>query len=687
VIRARPALAAAAAFPALALLAITFGSPTARAVTPPADPVRLTLASQTSWVGPGQAYLLRVNVAGADATGRLIVTVFGAVPNRIEFTRTLNNRIAEPILDSSPSVPLASLPSDATGARTLLIPIQDPTKARDRSRLALSRSGVYPVRVEYRTNQAATDEGTTPGGSSPVVLVTHILYMAGPINSAKLHVAWILPIHASPQPGPAGTTVLSPDQSDRLAALARALDANHNVPVVLKPTPDTVAALADSTRHQDLTTLGVLARPEPRRQLVTGTYVPVPLPGMLAAGLAESATRQLTRGGDELASALSTRPDGRTWVENGPIDQASAAWLRGAQVDRLVVPDQALSANPLRITLAQPFDLVVRPGSRVLAAAADPGLAQHFQDATDPVLAAHQLLADLTVLYLDRPGLTRGVVVDTPPSWPPDGNFLRVFFDAMSTSPMLDAVTLDTLFATVPAATTGRGQPLVRTMVPDARNGTDAGTFPVEALRAAQRRLDGFGSALAEDNQLYDSLERILLTAASSDFTVLHDRQTQIDLVNHKIDLQLAQLQLPSSRTITLTARTGELPITVLSGADYPMRVVLRVTSDKLAFPNSHSTGSAVQSVELHHGNNRVLFTVQARTAGSFPLRISLVSADGQLVMGSTNFTVQSTALSGVGLFLSIGAGLFLAGWWGRHALRGRRARRLLRPGGVRAAT
>ena len=45
-------------------------------------------------------------------------------------------------------------------------------------------------------------------------------------------------------------------------------------------------------------------------------------------------------------------------------------------------------------------------------------------------------------------------------------------------------------------------------------------------------------------------------------------------------------------------------------------------------------------------------------------------------VIGQTRVTVRSTAFSGVGVVLSVGAGTFLALWWGRHILTARRGRR-----------
>jgi hypothetical protein len=55
-----------------------------------------------------------------------------------------------------------------------------------------------------------------------------------------------------------------------------------------------------------------------------------------------------------------------------------------------------------------------------------------------------------------------------------------------------------------------------------------------------------------------------------------------------------------------------------------------------------------------------------------------VTSPDGSIVLDRSTFDVRSTAISGVGIFLSIGAGLFLAIWWARHWRDTRRSRRLV---------
>jgi hypothetical protein len=122
-----------------------------------------------------------------------------------------------------------------------------------------------------------------------------------------------------------------------------------------------------------------------------------------------------------------------------------------------------------------------------------------------------------------------------------------------------------------------------------------------------------------------------------------------------------------------LTARSGEIPVTVVSEAPYPVHVVVRLQSDKLLFPHG-----AERPVDINRRNTTSTFTVDARSSGAFPVRVSLESPAGGLTVGSRRFTVRSTAASNVGLVLSVGAGLFLFIWWVRNIRHGRRARRLV---------
>jgi hypothetical protein len=658
------------AAPALAL---------AQSQPPPAAHIRL--ASQTPWVAVGGEFDMGVVVTtDAPATAlELAVTVFRQVSSRSEFLLTRQDRIRGSALSTTP-MPLSDLTPDASGALTVRLPVQDPAQPADRARIRLRDEGVYPVRVELREAN---------GGRSLDRLTTHLIYASAPNEGGvALDFAWVLPVSAPPALKPDAKRELDQASSDRLALLAQRLDAHPTVALNLQPTPETIAALAAGAREADKNTLETLTRVVKGKQVVSGTYVPVQ-PGAFGSGGEDEFAAQLDRGGDLLARLLGVRPDPRTWVTDERLDEAGLDRLRSQQVDRIVLPEAALAPVNLPVTLAQPFDLQTRALRRPTTVAADPELGNHFSPLADrpddPVLRAHALLADLAVVYFDRPGKPRGVVALAPRNWSPDRAFLDVVLGGLASSPIVKSTTLDTLFSTVPNATRARNTTLTR---PLAANPA-APALPLSAIHAARSKLVSFASMLDADNTIDDDLEELLLASESADLRG-RQRTQYLDGVDKRIGAEVAHIQVPASRTITLTARRGEIPITVQWTGDYPVRIRLQVASDKLAFPNPSpapgdgagaGTGGAqgnTRTVDLSRRNTTERFAVQARTSGAFPLRITLAAPDGSLVLGRARFTVRSTAFSGVGIALSAGAGLILVVWWARHVHRGRRNRRLV---------
>jgi hypothetical protein len=655
------------ALAAVAMLATA--SPAAPAQ--PAPTGRLALASQTPWVGPGGELAIRITATSTaePADVELAVSLYRQVGSRSEFLNTLKDRLRGAPLTAT-ATPLTELTPDAAGALTVVLPVQDPDQPPDRNRLRLKDEGVYPVRVELRE---------AGGGRTLDRFVTHLVYAAPPKEGGlPLGFAWVVPIGAPPTLKPDGSRRVAPLTSNRVGALAQGLDAHPDVALTLQPVPETLAALEASTKEVDRSTMETLARiaGSTGRQVLGGTYVPVQ-PGAFAGngGEAEFAA-QLDRAGDVINGTLSVRPDSRTWVSDERLDEAALDRLRTQQVDRIVLPDTALTASGLPVTLAQPFELQSRSLRRPTAAATDPELNGHFvppggsDRPDDPVLRAHALLADLAVLYFDRPGKARAVVAQSPRSWAAERPFLDAVLAGLSASPIIKGVTLDQVFSNVPMATTTRTTPLTRRLA----DATDTPTLPLSAIRQTRDRLDAFGSMLDGDNAIDDELEEVLLTAQSSDLRSSRQRTLYLNGVGRRIDDELKHLAVPPNRTITLTARRGEIPVTIQWTGDYAIHIRVRVEGDKLTFPG----GGTVRSLDLSRRNTTERFEVEARTSGDFPLRISLESPQGSLTLARTRFTVRSTAASGVGIALSVGAGAILLTWWARHLARGRRNRRLV---------
>lgn len=622
----------------------------------------LRLASQTPWVAPGEELVMRLGITTAKeaADVELAVAVYRRVTRRSEFTRTLAEGPRGNPVTVVPATPLADLASDAAGAVVVRLPTQDPGLPVDPTRLRLSTDGVYPVRVELRE----------AGGGKPLAgLITHLVYTTPPQPGGyPLNVALVLPVHAPPALRPDGTRDLPRRVAVGLADLAASMEAYPGVALTLLPTPETLVSLDTSERAEDRETLAALARSTPARQVAAGTYVPVSLPSFAASGLASEAAVQLDRGSEVIERTLGTRPDLRTWVAEDGLDERGALLLRQQQVDRLVLPESSLEPVDLRITLTQPFELDARAVRRPVVLASDSGLVDHFAPAPDPVLSAHRLLADLAVVYQDQPSRQRAVVVVPPRSWRPDRAFLDSLLGALATSAIMAGITVDDAFAAVKPASTPAGVPLVRRLAPV----PTPPSLPTAAITAARRQLVAFASMLTPENALDDRMEQLLLLAEGAGLRSGRRRE-YLEEMDARVRSQTSSVQVPSHRSITLTARTGEIPVTVLSTIGYPLKVQIRVASDKLDFPKG-----AVRSVDLTRRSTTERFSVRARTSGSFPLRVTLVSPDGELELGASRFTVRSTAASGVGVVLSAGAGAFLFVWWGRHLVRGRRNRRLV---------
>lgn len=629
-------------------------------------PPSLTLASQTPWVGAGDEFDLCLHVGGVPDPSALEVAaaVYRSVPSRSAFAQTLSDHVSGTPLKFA-SAPLSTLGAAAcAGGPLVRLPVQDPSLPRDASRLFLAHEGVYPVQIELRAQGG--------GGESAARLTTHLIYAPAVHKGPKLDLAWVLPLHAPPGLQPDGTRK-PPPVADLLAA-ARELDpAASTIPVVLAPTPETLQALQARapTDAGATAALAALQRAAAGRQVVAQPYVPIDLPVLATGGLDDQIEAELDRGRALVPTLLKVRPDEFTWVGDEPLNEDALERLRGVGVDHLVVPDANLAPIRLRFTLTQPFLLAGRLGHSEPAVAADAGLGAHFVNGSDPVLRAHQLLADLAVIYFDQPDArqARGVVLLTPRGWRPSAAFLSTALSGLARSPLVQTTSLDTFFSAVPMARGTRGAPLVR-QLPTFRPATSEA---LTALRVARRRLDAFHSIIDPDNTLYDQLDDRLLAGASADITSTRTRAAYAERVRRVVDQQVGAVKLPRGRSITLTARSGEIPITFRNDNPYPVHVLVRMRSEKLDFPKGSE-----QRLDLTRQNTTLRVAVKARTSGSIPLRITLESEDGSLPIDNTRLIIRSTATSGVGLALSIGAALFLLVWWVRHLVGGRRARRLV---------
>ncbi|MBW3642225.1 MAG: hypothetical protein KY447_04850 [Actinobacteria bacterium] len=620
---------------------------------------RLRLVSQTPWVAPGGTFSLRIGIGEVhrpEAT-ELWVSIHEAISSRSQFRQTLDDQRLGTVVWRRAPVALATIEPDEGGAIPVTVDLRGAGEPSDPDRPDLNRAAVHPVRVELRdASSGEAVEGFT----------THLVRTRDD-DAAALAVAWVQPFGAPPALRPDGTVAIDAAVGDDLAATAQLLG-EHPAPLSLVPTPETLDALG-ATRP-DL--LDELRSSLDGRQVVAGPYVDIDTVALSDAGLGDEVAAQRERGAEVVASTLGVTPDGATLV--GDADDVAPGALGG--VERLVAPEEALVPLERSLTLANPFLVRTEDDRLVEAAAVDPGLAAHFTSGDDPVLAAHHLLADLAVVAYDSPGLARGVVVRPPQGWTPRVELLATALGALRTGPVMRPVTLDELFDEVPKAM-ANGTELVRSLRPAPDPSVDV---PAMEARAVRGEVTSFAT-MTEVPAAVAPLERLVLVAGAEGLTG-DERRAYLRGARRGIAERLDGIDILSSGSFRLTSREATIPVTLVNGLDAAMRVSLSLESDKLDFVDAEpgATGTATIPLVLQPGNTPVVVPVEARTSGEFPLLITLRSPDGNLDVSHARLTVRSTFLSGVGLALSAGAGVFLCAWWGRHWRTARRDRRLVEP-------
>ena len=603
----------------------------------------VTVLGQSAWVSDRHAYHLRLGVTARVASAeQLEVMIYNPLTTRTGFDESMSGQIHGYAMYSV-RVPVAALPRDPAGGVDIDIPVNETSTGRIPSFYISAGSAVFPVQVGL-TDSSGAAEG------APVS--TFLVYGEPPSVSGlpKLSVSLVLPIHAAPPVGDDGRIgALPASQSVQLAGLVAALAAHPGVRLTLAITPETLEALDSPLASRlDRTTLATLINlvQDGHVDVLPGTYAEVPLQGWDAAGLGAELDDQLATGSAVLAHFFGAPPSAATWVINGSLDTATLRTLQAGGAKQFIMPDAQLSALPAvaqETTFAFPTHLV-GSGARAEVYGADAGLTADFSNPGGPALAASQLLAEMAMIQLESPGLTRGVAVLPPAGWSDNATFVQTLLAGLQGHPLLNPVTASGVFGAVQVSpvqrslVTGPTSPEAQSSGQEtpgqggfsadgpATNGTaasaggtlrippaqsvqsqsaqpfvsatgsimaaasgatgDIGTElgpDVPAILAARRGLAGMVAVLPQEAQRVVVLRKELLTSESTDLTELQ-RQGLLTQIQAAITKVTSLITLPRSTSITLTSTRGSIPLTVLSTSSLHARVELRLSSERLIF-------------------------------------------------------------------------------------------------------
>ncbi len=647
----------------------------------------LTLAAQTSWVDERSGLTLRLEVSTRIPVADLGLkfVLYSRLTSRSAFEESLGGVEAssEIALESPATIPLDRLvrhgPLD--GAVTIHFPVTTGAVASSGSLLAPTLGlacgdtcdGVYPLEA------ALVDSAST---TPLAVLTTHLVYAPATPGLLPLGVALVLPAGTTPALSSSGAPLLDAARLDSLAQLFAPIAARPGLRLTVALYPQLLVALERDRSRTAAHVLTLVDRvlagqpghlPPVRHEVLGTTFAPVDPTALTRARLGDELGPQLARSTQALEAGLHRPVVSTPFVTYGPLDATSLELLVRSGVHDLVVPSPDATTlpgtTPLVVARTSPFALDL-PGSTrqdgaPLALVADPQLAAHFSgDAADPVLAAHQLLADLAEIYFDAPSdpQRRGVVV-APRAWRPDEAFLSTVLGGLVDSPILATVTLQQAFSALPVG--GNGSPPAEQLVP----GAPTSTVPGAAIVSARRALASVQSVVPTDRALVAHLGDDVLLAQSSGLGS-RARRHYSDAPAGALHELTTVLHPTGGRTVTLTSRTGDIPIGILSSSRYPVHALVELRDPSLAF-----SGPAVgpSPVVFASKTTTIDDKVTARTSGASRLDIEIVAPVGGTALLRSSLSVHATAVSGVAVALSAGALLVLAVWWLRSVLRHRR--------------
>jgi hypothetical protein len=621
--------------------------------TAPAAP-GLTLARQDPWTATGATFTMLVQTTGDVAGLHLTLTVHDRVVSRSAFDATLaDENPTFPQTLRLVNLPLEQFPPDGFGLRSVDVALDDLNIRR-------SGNGVYPLEVQLRDGEDDTVAG----------FVTHVVVADSSAVGTPLAVAWIWPLAASPAlaldgtPNPAVIAELGP--SGRLGRQATLIGANTDVPLTLAPNPETLESWSTLAHDSFELAAGVdaLRRAVPHHQVLAAPYVRLDLPTLFQAGVGSVLGRELDRGWDALQTFFDAHIDPSTAMP-GPLDATSLGALRNAARTRLIVDGDALEPFPGRLTPARPAQLAADQGggsASTAVLATDPGI-ERFLPGDEPGLRAAHLLATLAITAGEQPSVSRAVAFANPASWDPDTTFVDAVLAGLRNNPLLRPVTVDTLLAETPEATVddeAGSDRVVRVLAP-----TTVHRPPVTATDYYQGLLDrnGIADLFGAGDTRVQRADRVLLSVVSANYQNQAGRREALDQL-HAIGQStrgfLALIRVPDQSTVTLTSSRAQIPLTFRNDADRRVGIHVALSSSRLSFPDG-----ADRDVVLEPGKNEtVRIAVETRSSGTYPLSMTVTTAGG-LPIGTSEVTVRSSFVSGVGVFLTVGALVFLALWWG----------------------
>jgi hypothetical protein len=440
--------------------------------------------------------------------------------------------------------------------------------------------------------------------------------------------------------------------------------------VTLAPSPafiDALATLAEGGADAAIPALSAFRRAASVvAEIAAVPYAGVDLPALTAHGPGGDLLRQIGVGRaaiERLTGEATTL--GAFVPPRLSLDEASAEALLDIGVSGAIVAAERLRALPQEPERLAPelfgpsFPFGV--GSAAIGAVVpDPDIATRLEASTQGLLLGQAVIAETLGVWQELPLFASDRVVVIAPDRLPGASVLDHALDGLAGAPWVEMRPLSA------AVSIAEGTDAVAQFAPAPPGERPYLSAAVEA-RHALNVLDGIAVDGIED---HDELDRAILLAESDDWLPAPDQGVALARFTvQRVNDVLGGLRV-TPRRVTLTARTGDVPLTIINDNPFVLRVQVRLSGAKAGFPAGDT-----RELELAPGDNTIAIPVEARATGSFPVDVSVETPDGRRVLVTGRLILRSTAVSAVSLAVVAGSVLILLVAWVRRARRRARAR------------
>ena len=656
------ARAALAALAALAVVVTTAGAPAAQPPDERRD-VRVDVRSMTSALTP-DVETFRIKARAVNTTEeplrnlRVGLRLGGVLLGRYaiatgEPLARYGNRVADQ------EVPGGELAPGGTADVEFEVPVRNLPFDRVRT------NGVYPLRIEIRSRFEVVG-----------AVDTYVVWW--PVTSPKLRVAIVWPL-VEPSRRAIGNDFYDDELAQsvtdgRLDMMLRLGDASP-MPLTWAVDPELVDSLRRMSGGYTVRGLpgakGAAARgwlDRAKTALRDETVIALPyadpdLATTTTGSLAVDAGTAFRLGRDVLDRDLGiTGNPALAWPPGGALSPGAEALLAAQGAKGVVVPESALPlTQQLNYTPSAATSLAPGALGSLTALVADTQLNRWVAEATGeegPRLAVQRFVADSAMTAMERPGVKRDVVLAPPRTWNPVRAFAAQLLAQTVAVPWLEPVGLGSVL-------TGAPSDIARTRTPFERGLLDpAHAGRVAAQRRALQRVRGILTDPQRAPEELALLDDVLLRAVSSRWAEDPQAGTRLaNLAEAGIRGQLDRLRIVPGGVVTMTGRSGDVPLTFVNDFGQQVRIRLRLESnDRLEIegdrPYESPTGGEIL---IAPGTQTISVTGRATTGGLFKIKVQVLANDGAPLDITSELRVRSTAYGVVALAVTgVAFGLLL---------------------------